>query len=103
MGFVSDRRIGVWFVIGSCLLCLWPGAAFAATMTGSGHAEGVFIVQIVLLLLVGRTLGEIMDRLGQPAIMGQLLAGVLLGPSVFGALWHEGQAAIFPPHPNRKP
>jgi len=102
MGFVSDCRIGVWLVIGGALVCLWPGAAIAATMTGSGHAEGVFIVQIVLLLLVGRTLGEIMDRFGQPAIMGQLLAGVLLGPSVFGALWHEGQTAIFPSAPEQK-
>jgi Kef-type K+ transport system membrane component KefB len=56
----------------------------------------LFIAQIVLLLLVGRLLGEAMQRIGQPAVMGQLIAGVILGPSVFGALWPEGQHAIFP-------
>jgi len=30
-------------------------------------------------------MGEAMQRIGQPAVMGQLIAGILLGPSVFGA------------------
>jgi len=58
--------------------------------------EALFIAQLVLLLLVGRLLGEGMQRLGQPAVMGQLIAGVLLGPSVFGVIWPEAQHAIFP-------
>lgn len=36
-----------------------------------------------------------MQRLGHPAVMGQLIAGVLLGPSVFGALWPAAQHTIF--------
>jgi len=62
-----------------------------------GSSEALFIAQIVVLLLVGRLLGEAMQRLGQPAVMGQLLAGVLLGPSVFGVVWPEAQQALFPP------
>lgn len=42
------------------------------------------------------------QRVGQPAVMGQLGAGVLLGPSVLGALWPELQGAIFPPTPGQK-
>jgi Kef-type K+ transport system membrane component KefB/nucleotide-binding universal stress UspA family protein len=61
-----------------------------------GPSEALFIAQVVVLLLVGRLLGEAMQRIGQPAVMGQLLAGVLLGPSVFGAVWPEGQQALFP-------
>jgi Kef-type K+ transport system membrane component KefB len=61
-----------------------------------GPSEALFIAQIVVLLLVGRLLGEAMQRLGQPAVMGQLLAGVLLGPSVFGVVWPEAQQALFP-------
>jgi K+:H+ antiporter len=61
-----------------------------------GPSEALFIGQVVVLLLVGRLLGEAMQRIGQPAVMGQLLAGVLLGPSVFGAVWPEGQQALFP-------
>ena len=61
-----------------------------------GPSEALFIAQVVVLLLVGRLLGEAMQRIGQPAVMGQLLAGILLGPSVFGAVWPEGQQALFP-------
>jgi Kef-type K+ transport system membrane component KefB/nucleotide-binding universal stress UspA family protein len=60
-----------------------------------GSPEALFIAQIVLLLLAGRLLGELMQRVGQPAVMGQLVAGVLLGPSVFGALWPQAQHALF--------
>jgi len=62
-----------------------------------GPSESLFIAQLVVLLLVGRMLGEAMQRIGQPAVMGQLLAGVLLGPSVLGAIWPEAQQALFPP------
>jgi Kef-type K+ transport system membrane component KefB len=47
-------------------------------------------------------LGEGMSRLGQPAIFGQLLAGVVLGPSVFGALVPEMRQVIFPATPALK-
>ena len=59
-------------------------------------SESLFIAQIIVLLLVGRLLGEAMQRVGQSAVMGQLLAGVLLGPSIFGAIWPEAQQALFP-------
>jgi Kef-type K+ transport system membrane component KefB/nucleotide-binding universal stress UspA family protein len=65
-------------------------------------SEALFIAQIVLLLLAGRLLGEFMGRVGQPAVMGQLLAGVLLGPSVFGALWPQAQQAVFANGPEQK-
>jgi K+:H+ antiporter len=70
-------------------------AAFAADQAATEASEALFIAQIVLLLLVGRLLGELMQRLGQPAVMGQLIAGIVLGPSVFGVLWPEAQHAIF--------
>src|SRR5262245_46645050 len=47
-------------------------------------------------------LGEVMSRIGQPAIFGQLLAGVLLGPSVFGALMPQLHHVIFPGTPALK-
>src|SRR6266550_5175736 len=45
-------------------------------------SEVVFLLELLVLVLVGRLLGEAMHRIGQPSIMGQLIAGVLLGPSV---------------------
>ena len=66
------------------------------------HTTAVFAAELILLLLVGRMLGEGMSRLGQPAIFGQLLAGVVLGPSVFGALVPEIRHVIFPDTPALK-
>lgn len=79
------------------------GAAQAAGIGSTGGpSEVVLLVQIVLLLTVGRLLGEAMLRVGQPAVMGQLLAGILLGPSFLGALWPEGQHWLFPPGRDQK-
>jgi len=65
-------------------------------------SEALFLAQIVLLLLVGRLVGEAMQRIGQPAVMGQLIAGILLGPSVFGAIWPEAQRAVFAASPQQQ-
>jgi Kef-type K+ transport system membrane component KefB/nucleotide-binding universal stress UspA family protein len=97
----SKQRSGQALIaVGLFYLAATP--AFAAAVSASGNAEGTFIAEIVLLLLVGRMLGEGMQRLGQPAIMGQLIAGILLGPSLFGAIWPEGQKAIFPSAPEQR-
>jgi Na+:H+ antiporter len=42
------------------------------------------IESLLLLLILSRTIGEIAERYGQPAMIGEILAGVILGPSVFG-------------------
>ncbi len=68
----------------------------------AGSSEVVFLCQIILLLVAGRALGEVMLRIGQPAVMGQLIAGILLGPSVLGELWPDLQHAIFPPDREQK-
>src|SRR5215472_14088075 len=77
-------------------------AADGAAAPYAGSSEAVFLAQIIVLIASGRLLGEAMLRVGQPAIMGQLIAGILLGPSVLGALWPELQHAIFPRYANRK-
>lgn len=85
----------------SLALALAPTAAWAAG-AGGGRSELVFLGQMVVLLAAGRLIGEVMQRFGQPAVMGQLIAGIMLGPSVFGALWREGQHALFPSTPEQK-
>ncbi|TMJ00461.1 MAG: potassium transporter [Alphaproteobacteria bacterium] len=68
----------------------------------TGASEAHLIGQIILLIVAGRLLGEAMLRLGQPAVMGQLIAGILLGPSVLGALWPEAEQFLFPRSPEQK-
>jgi Kef-type K+ transport system membrane component KefB/nucleotide-binding universal stress UspA family protein len=78
-------------------LLLGSAAPALAAEAGSGHSEVVFLAQLLVLMLTGRLLGEAMQRIGQPSVMGQLLAGILLGPSVLGTLWPDLQQALFPP------
>ncbi|MES2294819.1 MAG: cation:proton antiporter [Pseudomonadota bacterium] len=79
------------------------GEAHAGNGSSStGKSEGLLVAEVVLLLLVGRILGEVMQRLGQPALMGNLLAGLVLGPSLFGLVWPEAQKFIFPSDPAQK-
>ena len=48
----------------------------------SHHDVLVLIIQIALLLLTARALGEVAQRLGQPSVVGEILAGIVLGPSL---------------------
>ena len=86
----------------AALACFAAGPAIAAEAAKTGPSEVIFLVQIILLLAVGRLLGEAMQRMGQPAVMGQLLAGLLFGPSVLGALWPDLQHTIFPDSAEQK-
>ncbi|MHC5597400.1 MAG: cation:proton antiporter domain-containing protein [Nostoc sp.] len=62
-----------------------------------GHHELLLVlVQLSLLLLVARGLGELMRWINLPPVVGELLAGVLLGPSLFGLILPDLQALIFP-------
>jgi Kef-type K+ transport system membrane component KefB/nucleotide-binding universal stress UspA family protein len=61
-----------------------------------GHALFLLLLQVVLILAVSRPLAEWMKRLGQPSVLGELLAGIILGPSLLGWVWPAAFAAIFP-------
>lgn len=83
-------------------LVLTTIAASAEGGKSAAPSEFLLVAQIVLLIAVGRGLGEIMQRIGQPSVMGELLAGIILGPSLFGWIWPEAQHAIFPKTPEQK-
>ena len=78
------------------LALLATSDAFAAEGALPGPSEAIFFAQVGILLVVGRLLGEVMQRIGQPAVIGQLVAGIMLGPTVLGVLWPDLQHAIFP-------
>jgi len=60
------------------------------------HELLLVLLQLSLLLFVARGLGECLRRIDLPPVVGELLAGVLLGPSLFGWLFPTVQAQIFP-------
>ena len=57
----------------------------------------LLILQIGTILIVARLVGWLFGKLHQPRVVGEMLAGILLGPSLLGWLAPGISAAIFPP------
>lgn len=61
------------------------------------HAEiTTLLIGVGLLLGLARVLAEVARRVGQPSVVGEIMAGVLLGPTVLGTVWPEAKDALFP-------
>jgi Kef-type K+ transport system membrane component KefB/nucleotide-binding universal stress UspA family protein len=59
----------------------------SGSFTAAPHGDILhLLVMITVLLVVARGLGELSSRLGQPSVIGEIMAGVLLGPSVLGSI-----------------
>lgn len=54
------------------------------------------LIQIIVVVSVARALGSAVRRLGQPRVVGEMLAGLLLGPSLFGRVAPGAAAWVFP-------
>src|SRR5215831_14887268 len=61
-----------------------------------GHPAFLLLIQIALLLVVTRIGSELVKRVGLPAVVGELAAGIALGPSLFGHFAPTLSAAVFP-------
>jgi Kef-type K+ transport system membrane component KefB len=55
------------------------------------------LVQLVVIVIVARLFGLLARKLGQPTVIGEIVAGLLLGPSLFGWLFPDVFAAVFKP------
>jgi len=65
----------------------------------SGHSVFLLLVQLALLVAAARIGAEICKRFGFPAVVGELSAGIALGPSLLGHYYPNAFATIFPPDP----
>jgi len=54
-----------------------------------------FFIQILVILLVARVVGWLAVQIGQPRVVGEMIAGILLGPTLFGAVAPEIQQQLF--------
>jgi Kef-type K+ transport system membrane component KefB len=61
------------------------------------HPLGIFILQISLILFLARLFSVLFRRIGQPGVVGEIFAGIFLGPSVIGALFPQFTHYLFPP------
>src|ERR1041384_5313519 len=54
------------------------------------------LLQFIVIILAARGVGWLFARFGQPAVMGEITAGILLGPSLLGWVWPGAAGFIFP-------
>lgn len=60
------------------------------------HPLAILLVQIITILFVARFFGWICRKIGQPTVVGEMIAGIVLGPSLVGMLFPEYSALLFP-------
>lgn len=56
----------------------------------------ILLAQIVMIILTARIFGWFFKRIGQPTVIGEIIAGIVLGPSLVGMYFPEFSAALFP-------
>ena len=116
--------LGIWFILatGSKLNSPRPSASSpnesisvntsSSTATGSATRQtylgrvfkenfrnplSILLLQIIVIILVAKLFAELFRRLGQPPVMGEMVAGIVLGPSVVGLISPQTMAFLFPP------
>jgi len=74
-----------------------PGTALPPGGGGAGSETFTrLLLAVAIILAACAVVGAAFERLGQPAVIGEIMAGILLGPSVFGALWPGGSHWLLP-------
>jgi len=60
------------------------------------HPLAILLAQIITIILVARFFGWMFRKIGQPSVIGEIIAGIVLGPSLVGTYFPEFSSAIFP-------
>ena len=58
--------------------------------------EVLILLQIAVMLAFALVFGGLMKRLHQPAVLGEILGGIILGPTILGAVAPAVQSQLFP-------
>ena len=61
------------------------------------HPLSILLIQIIAVLLMVRLFGFLFKHIGQPGVIGEIVAGIVLGPSVLGYFFPDVFQALFPP------
>ncbi len=79
---------------------LTPGLPAASGDAGAASHMGTLahvLLALAVITLVARLVGQLLRRFfGQPPVIGEILSGLMLGPSLLGAVWPQGQHFLLP-------
>jgi K+:H+ antiporter len=68
----------------------------AAVSANLQQPLSILLLQVIVIIVAARLMGLLFQRLGQPAVVGEMVAGIILGPSLLGALFPAVQSFLFP-------
>jgi Kef-type K+ transport system membrane component KefB len=102
--------VGVWLILaaGSDLQPAGPAAVVTRPQpTPPASTAGVFwenfrtplsilLMQIIVILIIAGLFRRLFRRIGQPPVMGEMIAGIVLGPSVLGLIYPQALSFLFP-------
>lgn len=60
------------------------------------HPLAILLLQIITIILVARVFGFLFKKIGQPTVIGEIIAGIFLGPSFIGMFFPEYSLFLFP-------
>jgi Kef-type K+ transport system membrane component KefB len=70
---------------------------FIASMSNNlHHPLAILLAQIVTIIIVARFFGWVFRKIGQPSVIGEIIAGIVLGPSLLGLYFPEFSLSLFP-------
>lgn len=96
---IAAVAIFLWIrSLGAGLIAPAPGPSLPVQASG-GPPLDVFLHVLLALAVViaaARAVGFVFRRLGQPPVMGEVIAGILLGPSLLGQVWPAASAYLLP-------
>lgn len=85
-------------VLGGLVVLVGAGVLWGPSLFDGRPGDPVarFLFSVAVILLVCHVFGAVAKRFGQPPVLGEVVGGLVLGPSVLGLLWPSSQAWLFP-------
>lgn len=95
LGLGKNLELGRNVVVASSLKTNWVQFKEALGLN-LHHPLAILLAQIITIIIVARFFGWIFRKIGQPSVIGEIIAGIFLGPSLIGLYFPEFSEALFP-------
>jgi Kef-type K+ transport system membrane component KefB len=74
-----------------------PEASAAVALVPQPDPVVHVLIALTAVLITGRIVGALFRLIGQPSVIGEVVGGILLGPSFLGRVWPDAAAFVLPP------